>query len=175
MVLANSIKQGFYLFTYLYLFSFYFIIFAFTYMCIHCLCPLPLPLPPTPASRQNRFCSLALRFCWRENIRDNKKDIVLLLLWDKDSYTERSLALLLYTCILQPTLVHLCQTSSLLPRPLPIVASASLRLLYSLHYSGHISHIQVLGFRPFPYSSCAHSPLSVWPMFNNITAFILGL
>jgi hypothetical protein len=53
------------------------------------------------------------------------------------------------TSVLQPTLVHLCQTSSLLPGPLPIVASASLRLLYSLLNSEHINHIQVLGFLSF--------------------------
>jgi hypothetical protein len=47
------------------------------------------------------------------------------------------------TCVLQPTLSHLCWTSSLLPGPLPIVASASLRFLYSLCNSEHISHIQV--------------------------------
>jgi hypothetical protein len=70
-------------------------------------------------------------------------------------------------------LVHLYQTSSLLPGPLPIVVSASLRLLYSLLYSEHIKYFQVLGFLPFP--SCAQSPLSVWPMSNNITAFVLGL
>jgi hypothetical protein len=58
-------------------------------------------------------------------------------------------------------LVYLYLTSSLLPGHLPMVASASLRLLYSLLYSGHINHIQVLGFFPFPYSSCARSPLSV--------------
>jgi hypothetical protein len=58
-------------------------------------------------------------------------------------------------------LVHLYQTSSLLPGPLPIVASASLRLLYSLLYSEHINHIQVFCFLPFPYSSCAQSPLIV--------------
>jgi hypothetical protein len=79
------------------------------------------------------------------------------------------------TCALQPTLVHLCQTSSLLPSPLPIVASASLSLLYSLLYSGHIHHIPVLGFLPFPYFSSVHSPLSVQPLSNNITAFVLGL
>jgi hypothetical protein len=79
------------------------------------------------------------------------------------------------TCVLQPTLVHLYQTSSLLPNPFPIVASASLRLLYSLLYSEHINHIQVLGLLPFPYSSRAHSPLRVWPMSNNITVFVLGL
>jgi hypothetical protein len=77
-----------------------------------------------------------------------------LLVWDKDSYTERSLALLPCTCVLQSTLVHL------LPGPLPTVASAS---LYSLLYSEHINDIQVLDFLPFPYSSCDCSPLIVWP------------
>jgi hypothetical protein len=75
--------------------------------------------------------------------------------------------------LLQPTLVHLCQTSSLFPGPLLIVASACLRLLYLLLYSEHINHIQVLGFLPFPYSSHVRSPLSVWPMSNNITVFVL--
>jgi hypothetical protein len=98
-----------------------------------------------------------------------------LLAWDKDSYTERFLALLSCTYVLQPTLVHLYQNSSLLPGPLPMVASASLRLLYSLLYSEHIKHFQVLGFLPFPYASRTQSPLSVWPMSNNITAFVLGL
>jgi hypothetical protein len=69
-------------------------------------------------------------------------------------------------------LVHLYLTSSLLPSHLHIVASASLRLLYSLLYREHINHIQVLHFLPFPNFS---SPLSVWPMSNNITAFVLGL
>jgi hypothetical protein len=150
-------------------------------MCIHCLghllAPAPCYAPPSPfplASRQNMFCPF-LQFCWRENIRDKKKDIALLLVWDKDSYTERFLALLPCTCVLQPILVHLYQPSSLLPGQLPIVASVSLRLLYLLLYSGHIKHFQVLGFLPFPYSSCMHSTLSVWPMSNNITAIVLGL
>jgi hypothetical protein len=133
------------------------------------------PNPNSPASRQNLFCFLVLWLCWRE-IRDNKKGIAFLLVWDKNnSYTERFLALLQCTCVLQPTLVHLYQTSSLLTSPIPIVTSVSLRLLYSLLYSKHTNHIQVLGFFPFPYSSSAHSPLSVWPMSNNITAFILHL
>jgi hypothetical protein len=150
-------------------------------MFIHCLGHLS-PLPPTPAlrppcpfaSRQNLFCPL-LQFCWRENIIDNKKDIAFLLAWDKDGYIERFLALLPCICVLQPRLIHLYQTSSVLPGPLPIVASASLRLLYSLLYSEHIKHFQVLGFLTFLYSSHACSPLSVWPMSNNITAFVLGL
>jgi hypothetical protein len=65
------------------------------------------------------------------------------------------------TCVLQPELIHLYQTSSLLPGPLPIEASVSLRLLYSFLYREHINHIQVLGFLPFPYLSRVHSPLSV--------------
>jgi hypothetical protein len=118
----------------------------------------------------NLFSPLVLWFCWRENISENKKDTVFLLVWDKDVYTERFLALLPCTCVLQPTLVHLYQTVSLLPGPLPIVTSASLRLLYSLLYSENINHFQVLGFLPFPYSSCVHSPLSVSLMSNYITA-----
>jgi hypothetical protein len=56
-------------------------------------------------------------------------------------------------------LVYLYQTSSLLPFPLPIVASASLRFLYSLLNRDHINHIQVLGFFSFPYFSGRVLPL----------------
>jgi hypothetical protein len=98
-----------------------------------------------------------------------------LLAWGKDTYTERFLAFLSSTCVLQPELVHLYPTSSLLLSHVPIVASVSLRLLYLLLCSGHIKHFQVLGFLPFPYSSRMRYPLSVWPMSNNITAFVLGL
>jgi hypothetical protein len=126
-----------------------------------------------PAFGQNLFCPLFLQFCWRENIRDNKKNIAFLLVWGKDSYTERFLVLLPRICVLQPILVQLFQPS--LPSPLPIVASVSLKLFYLLLYSDHSNHIQVLGFLSFPYSSRAPSLLSVWPMSNNITAFVLGL
>jgi hypothetical protein len=133
--------------------------------------------PPNPLLLLGRTCSppLVLPFCWRENISDNKKDIAFLLVWGKDSYTEKFLALLPCTCVLQPTLIHLFQTSSLLPGHLLIVVSASLRLLYSLIYCKHINHIQVLCFLPFPYSCHAGSLLSVWPMSNNITEFVFGL
>jgi hypothetical protein len=67
--------------------------------------------PHHPTLEQNLFCPLVFRHCWRENIRDNKKNIVFLLVWDKDSYTERFLVLLPYICVLQPKLVHLYQTS----------------------------------------------------------------
>jgi hypothetical protein len=112
-------------------FLWYFFIYSLIHMCIHCLGHLSL-LPPTLlpfASRQNQFCPL-LQFFWREDISNNKKDIAFLLVWDKDSYTERFLSLLPCTCVLQLKLVHLYQTSALLPAHLPIVASVSLRLLY---------------------------------------------
>jgi hypothetical protein len=67
------------------------------------------------------------------------------------------------------------QTSSLFSGNLPIVASASLRLLDLFLYSKYINNIQVLSFFPFPYFSHARSPLSVWPISNNISAFVLGL
>jgi hypothetical protein len=89
-----------------YLFLFYHF---YIYSHVYTLFGRP-PFPP--ASGQNMFYPLILRFCWRENIRDNKKDTASLLVWDKDSYTERFLALLLCTCVLQLTLVHLYQTSS---------------------------------------------------------------
>jgi hypothetical protein len=148
------------------------------YSYVHTLFRPSLPLAPyLPPSNHFLPCFQAalLQFCWRENLRDNKKDIAFLLAWDKDMYTERFLALLPCTCILQPELVHPYQTSSLIPSHLPIVASTSLRLLYSLLYGGHIKHFQVLGFLPFPYSSHVWSPISVWPMSDNITAFVLGL
>jgi hypothetical protein len=110
-----------------------------------------------------------------KNLRDKKKDISFLLVWDKDSYTERFLVLLPCTCVLQPTLVCFYQTSSLLPGPLPIVSAASLRLLYLFPNSEHINHIQVLGFLFFLYFSCVCPALSEWPMANIITAFVLGL
>jgi hypothetical protein len=51
------------------------------------------------SSVQNLFCSLVLLFCYRENIGDTKT--AFLLVWDKDSYTERFLALLpcMHLCI----------------------------------------------------------------------------
>jgi hypothetical protein len=94
--------------------------------------------------------------------------------WGKDSYTEKHLALLPCTCVLQPKLVNLYQISSLFPSPFPIVVSASLKLLYSFIYTDHINHIQDFVFLLFPYSSHGQSPLTVWPVSNNITAFVLS-
>jgi hypothetical protein len=54
----------------------------------------------------------------------------------------------MHMCI-TPELIHFYQTSSLLPSHLPIETSVVLRLLYSLLYSGHIKHFQILGFLPF--------------------------
>jgi hypothetical protein len=133
--------------------EFFLLLFFFLHLltCVYIACANPSH-PQAPSSRQNLFCPL-LRFCWRENLSNSKKDIVFLIIWDEDSYTERRLVLLPCTCVLQTTLFHFYQTSLLLPGPLTVVPSASLRLLYLLLYSEHINHIQVLGFLLFPYSS----------------------
>jgi hypothetical protein len=136
------------------------------------------PSPPSPStpftSRQNLFCPL-LQFCWKEDISNNKKDIALLLVWDKESYTERFLALVSCTSVLQPKLIHLYHTSS----PLPWSPSYSdlchfkITILAPLQWTHQT--LSSLGFSTYAYSSFMCPPLSVWPMSNNITAFVLGL
>jgi hypothetical protein len=101
--------------------------------------------------------------------------MVFLLVWDKDSYTGSLLMWFPCIYVLKPQFVHLYQTSSLLPSLLLMVATGSLRFLYSFLCSGHINLIQLFGFLPFSYSSHELSPLSVWPMSSNIAEFVLGL
>jgi hypothetical protein len=76
-----------------------------------------------------RPCSAHFSSFVEEKTSNNKKDIAFSLVWDKDSYTEGFLALLPCTSVLQPKLIHLYLTFSLLPSHLPIVTSVSLRLL----------------------------------------------
>jgi hypothetical protein len=49
--------------------------------------------------------------------------------------------------------------TSLLPSPLPIAASAILRLLYLLLYSEHVNYIQVLVSFSFPIPPVSSLPL----------------
>jgi hypothetical protein len=137
-------------------------IFAYAYMCIHYLWHLPPPTgaTPSPTSRQNLFHPPILWFCGRKN-KKGKKNMAFLLVWDKYIYTGRFLVLFPCIYVLQPKLIHLYQSSSLLFSHLPIVASASLRLLYLFLYSEHINHIQVFGFLPPPYPSDASFIISV--------------
>jgi hypothetical protein len=116
-----------------------------------------------------------LQFCWREDISNNKEDKAFLLLWGKDSYTERFLALL--PC----TRVNYTQMDSSLPD-----------LFTSSQSPSHIDlcHFKVTVLSPpqwvhqtlssFGFPICHHtshvcSPLSMWPKSNNITAFVLVL
>jgi hypothetical protein len=109
-----------------FLMFFFFIIFTFAHICIHCLDHLH-HLHPT--SRQNLFRPLVLWFCWRENIRDNKKDIVFFASLNKDSYTERFLHMCitthigsslpdLFTTFWSPSHSGLCQFKSTIFAPL---------------------------------------------------------
>jgi hypothetical protein len=142
----------------------FFSLFLFTYLFI-----LPLSLPPPPPTGAtfppppllNMSLPPVLRFYRRKNIKDKKRSMPFLLVWDKDSYTGSLLVLFPCICVLQPQLIHFFQSSSLLPSPLPIVAPASLRFLHSFLYSKHINHIQVFGFLPLSDPSFAQFPLNV--------------
>jgi hypothetical protein len=90
-----------------------------------------------------------------------------LLVWDKDSSTKIPSIASMHMCI-TTTLVHLYQTSSLLPGHVLIVASASFRLLYLLTYSVHISHIQV----SFPFSV---PPVYILPLVCDPCPILLHL
>jgi hypothetical protein len=133
---------------------------AYIVWAISPLCPLPLPFHL--ASKQN------LEFCWREDVTNNKKDTAFLLVSDKDSYTDRFLALLPCTCVLQPKLVHLYQTSSLLPGHLRIVTSCQFKITLFTPLQWAHQTLSCFEFPTIPYSSCMCSPLSVWPMSNYI-------
>jgi hypothetical protein len=148
----QSTSDKFYFFLNLFICAY--IVWTISFACLFPRFPL--------VSGQNLFCPL-LQFCWREDMSNNRRDSVFLLVWHKDSYTERFLALLPCTCALPPEFVHLYQTSSLLPCHLPILTSVILRLLYYLLYSGHIKQLQVLGFLPFPIPPVCVLPLACDP------------
>jgi hypothetical protein len=125
--------------------------FLHLFTCVYSVC-IYLPPPSAPG----RTCSTLLFSDFvEEKTKDNNKNMAFLLVWDKDNYTGLFLVLVPCIFILQPKLVHLYQSSSVLPSSIPIVASTSLRLRYLFLYSEHINLIQVFGFLPLPYLSHA--------------------
>jgi hypothetical protein len=132
------------------------------------------PPPSTLASGKNLFHPFILWFCWRENIGDNKKDIAVLLVeirtaLQRDSehcfhaqvcYTQIDSSLPdLFTTSQSPSHSDLCHFKITLFTPLQWAHQT----------------LSSFGFPTFPYPSCMCSPLSVWPVSNNITACVLGL
>jgi hypothetical protein len=100
-----------------------------TYVYIICTIFILPPLSPAPLTSHwgqttlhppNLFSPPVLQFYRRKNMKDKNKSMAFLLVGDKDSYTGRFL--LFFSCeyILQPKLVDLYQSSSLLPSPLPL-------------------------------------------------------
>jgi hypothetical protein len=69
------------------------VVFAFIHYWHHIHPPTPFPatslLPPipTPSPSQNLFYLPVFRFCRRKNIKDKKRNMVFLLVGDKDNYT----------------------------------------------------------------------------------------
>jgi hypothetical protein len=135
----------------------------------------PIPchlLPPTGANHSPPPWTEPVPHNFEEkNIKDKTRNMTFLLVWDKDSYAGSFLELFPCICVLQPQLIHLFQSSLLLPSLLPMVTLASLKFLYLFLYSKHMNHIQIFSFLPLPYLSLAQSPLSV----THIAAFVLGL
>jgi hypothetical protein len=138
-----------------------FFVFLHVFMCAYIVSFLPsaphlLPLSsPHPTFRQNLFFPF-LQFHWREDISNNKK---VSSSWDKDSYIERFLALLPCKSVLQPKLIHLYMTSSLLPGHLPILTSVTLWLTVLAPLQWDIIHFQVLDFLPISIPPICALPL----------------
>jgi hypothetical protein len=136
--------------------------------------PHPFPLSPTPlTSSQNLFCPL-LQFCQREDIRDNKKDITCFLAWDKGSYTEFPNIASMHMCI--TTWIGSCIPQLFITSRSPShsgFCQFKIAIFAPLQWAHQT--LSSFGFPTFLYSSCTHSPLSVWSKSNNITAFVLGL
>jgi hypothetical protein len=97
-----------------YKWSFFLFSFSFSFLhlltCVYIACATHHHHPVLGRTYSSLFFS---NYVEGKNIGDNKKDIAFLLVWDKDS-TKRFLVLLPCTCILQLTLVHFYQTSSLI-------------------------------------------------------------
>jgi hypothetical protein len=155
--------------------NFLFLNFLFIYSHVHILFGPFLPLLPTAssispqprlASRQSLFCPF-LQFCWRE-------DISVFASWDKDSYTERFLALLPWTNVLQPKLIHLYLTFSPVLDPLPILTPVTLGFCIAPLQWGHQT-LSCFGFPTYPHTSHMCSPLITWLKSDNIGVFALDL
>jgi hypothetical protein len=119
------------IFSYFKDFSVFFLFYClFIYSYVHTLFRPSFHCPLYPSLLSRTCSALFSKFFSREVISNNRKDIAFLITWYKFSYTERFLTLLPCMCVLQPKLVHLYLTPSLLPSHLLIVTSVSLRLLY---------------------------------------------
>jgi hypothetical protein len=120
-------------FIYFYYSCFFFIhlfICAYIVWAISLPYPLPPPSPLHPPHLQAEPVLPSSPILLNSRHKQYKERHSIFASWVKDSYTERFLAFLPCTCVLQPKLIHLYQTSSLLPSHLPIVTSVILRLLY---------------------------------------------
>jgi hypothetical protein len=126
--------------------------------------PTPHSLPHTPLiSRQNMFCPFP-QFCWKQDINNNKKNRTFLLVWDKDSYAKRFLALLRRTSVLQPeqidsSLPDLFNTSR---SPSHIdLSSFKVTVLAPLQWRHQM--LSSFRFLTYPHTSPMYFSLSLWP------------
>jgi hypothetical protein len=148
-------------------------------MCIHCLGHLsphllPPPFPPHPPRFQAEPVLPSSPILLKRRHSNNKKGIGFSLVWDMDSYAEIPSVASMHKCITtqidsslpdlfttsqSPSHIDLCHFKVTVFTPLQWVHQT----------------LSSFGFSTFTYSSCIHSPLSMWPMSSNITAFVLDL
>jgi hypothetical protein len=102
----------------------HFCIYIHVYIFSPCIIHPPIPSLPLSASNPCRTCSslVVSDFCKRKCIRDKNRNLIFLLVWNKDNYTRRFIALFPYMYVIELQLIHFCQS---------MVAPDSLRFLYS--------------------------------------------
>jgi hypothetical protein len=94
---------------------YHFYIYMYIICTVFILLPLSsLPPPPTgvklPSLWEETVLPPVLWFYRRKNIKDKKRNMTFLLVWNKDSYTGSFLVLFQCIYVLQPQLVHLLFT-----------------------------------------------------------------
>jgi hypothetical protein len=121
--------------------------------------PNPYPPPPHPASGQNLLHSLIiLWFYWRENVRDNKKDIAFCWFEIKIAIQRDS-----YHCLHVQVYynLHLFISTRALHTSRSPFHSGLCQFKITIFTPLQRAHIQVSCFIPFLYFPHAWSPLSV--------------
>jgi hypothetical protein len=79
-----------------------------TYPFLHHLLQSPVATSLTHHVQEELICPPVFWCCRRKYIKDYKKNMAFLLVWEEDSYAGRFLVLFPCIYVLQPKLVHLC-------------------------------------------------------------------
>jgi hypothetical protein len=151
----------------------FFIVYSFIHMSIHCLDPLSPPPPHLPHFQIEPVLPSSPILLKRRHKWFIRKT-AFLLVWDKDSYKRIPNIASMHMCI------TICIGSSL-PDLFTISQSPShsglcqFKITLSAPLQWAHQTLSSFEYPTFPYSSWIHSPLNLWPISNNITAFVWGI